>query len=356
MKSLTTVLVHQGSPGGIGQVELLLDSAFAAFGGRTVVVSRQVAPAPTREPAGRISKIPFGLRVLEAVIGTQPDLVLFTHLSFASLAPLVRAMSFRCRAVCIAHGIEAWRPITPSTRLGMQALDAVWCVSEFTRGMLHRESQIAQSKLHVLPLALSDAKSRLIESHSQRESAGRVSKPFELLTVTRLDRGERYKGVEHVLACLKHVRSLNENFTYRLIGDGTDRARLQSLADCLGMTDVVTFDGAASDREVAQRLGACNAFILPSAKEGFGLAHLEAMCASKPVIAAIAGATPEVVDDASGLLTRYGDTEGLAEAILRLMNDATLRAALGGGGRSRFQDRFTEATFRLRLLALVEAL
>lgn len=353
---LSTVLVHQGSPGGVGQVELLLDRAFSAFGGQTVTLRRTALASDSRRAvARRIPKTQFGIRVIRAVARSQPDLVLFTHLNLAFLAVLVRAVSPRSRIVCVAHGIEAWSPLLPSARAGVSAMDALWCVSQFTRGMVRRESRIPSQKLQVLPLALTDDRARLIAEHSQQErpAHGRV---FELLSVTRLHPAERYKGVEHVLFALAEVIHIDPYISYRIVGDGSDRVALQDLAEALGIGKTASAVGALDDVGLAKAVGACDAFILPSAKEGFGLAHLEAMCAGRPVIASRAGATPEVVDDLSGLLTRYADVEGIGSAIHLLMKDHMLRATLGTHGKARFHEQFTEDRFRTRVQSLLSLL
>jgi phosphatidyl-myo-inositol dimannoside synthase len=350
------VLVHQGSPGGVGQVELLLDRAFSAFGGQTLTLRRTASePKSQHVLAGRIPKAQFGIRVVSAVARSQPDLVVFTHLNLAFLAVLVRAVSPRSKIVCVAHGIEAWSPLLPSARFGVSAMDALWCVSQFTRGMLSRESQIPSRKLHVLPLALSDDRGSLIEAHGQQERQRR-RRAFELLSVTRLHPAERFKGVEHVLFALAEVIRVDPNISYRIVGEGTDRAALQELAEALGISKAVSAVGALDDVGLAKALSACDVFILPSAKEGFGLAHLEAMCAGKPVIASSAGGTPEVVDEQSGVLTRYADIEGIASAVLLLMRDHALRATLGTHGKARFQERFTEDRFRTRIQSLLSLL
>lgn len=352
----STVLVHQGSPGGIGQVELLLDRAFSALGGQATTLRRTNSVSKSPDVAGeRVTKTQFGIQVVKEVARRQPDLVLLTHLNFAFLAVLLRTASPRSRIVCMAYGIEAWSPLPPSARIGVNAIDAIWCISDFTKGMLRRESNIPSQKLHVLTLALSDDRASLLERRSWQQGPT-DDRAFELLTVTRLHPAERYKGVEHVLLSLAEIARDETDFSYRLVGDGTDRMALEELADKLGIAKAVRVVGALDDDGLAQAFGACDVFILPSAKEGFGLAHLEAMCAGKPVIASRAGATPEVVDEASGVLTRYADVEGIANAILLLMKDADLRASLGAHAKVRFRERFTEDHFRVRLQSLLRLL
>jgi glycosyltransferase involved in cell wall biosynthesis len=72
-----------------------------------------------------------------------------------------------------------------------------------------------------------------------------------------------------------------------------------------------------------------------------GLAILEAMAAGKPVVACAIGGTPEVlVDGVTGLLVPPGEPAALAGALLRLVNDTILSAALGAAGRARAVERF----------------
>jgi phosphatidyl-myo-inositol dimannoside synthase len=351
---LSVVVVHQGSPGGIGQVERLFNHVLPALGAKITVVTRlkETGTSATMAAAPVDTKAEFGVRVLRTVIVKQPDLVLFTHLNLTALAWPIRMASPSSRIACVAHGIEAWRPLTLVSQLAIRALDTVWCVSEFTKGMLMRESAIPANKLHLLPLALLESRAQLIESKGRRRSGPR-SNTCELVSVTRLDRTERYKGVEHTLLALAQLRSSRADFSYRLIGDGSDRPALEDFARRLGLGDLVRVEGTLDDDGLAEALNDCDVFILPSAKEGFGLAHLEAMCAGKPVIAAFAAATPELVDETVGALVRYADVEGLANGILRLMGSPSLRAELGDNGRSRYQVAFTQSEFQARLRELI---
>ena len=97
-----------------------------------------------------------------------------------------------------------------------------------------------------------------------------------------------------------------------VIGDGPDRARLESVA---GPT--VTFVGRAPDEEVDYHVSRCRALIFPG-EEDFGMAPLEVAAAGRPTIAYRAGGAVEtVVENVTGIFFDQQDPDSVAEAILR---------------------------------------
>ena len=100
--------------------------------------------------------------------------------------------------------------------------------------------------------------------------------------------------------------------------------------------------GAASERDKADALTACELLAMPSRTESFGLVYLEAWACGKPVIGARAGATQAVIQEGvDGLLVRFGDIEGLARAVAALLADPQRARALGRAGQAKTLDRCT---------------
>jgi glycosyltransferase involved in cell wall biosynthesis len=175
--------------------------------------------------------------------------------------------------------------------------------------------------------------------------------------VARLDTTERAKGIDQVLAALPAVVSRIPDVSYSVIGGGSDLPRLQGLARKLGIENHVRFLGIVDDQLLIDAYHACDIFVLPSAKEGFGLVFLEAMAAGKPVVAAGAGATGEVViHNETGLLIDYGDVGALAQALTSLLIDDISRKRMGRAGQERAEKTFSFDRYVNRLSCLVAEL
>jgi len=104
-----------------------------------------------------------------------------------------------------------------------------------------------------------------------------------------------------------------------IIGDGPERDKAVNLAIDLGVRDKVIFMGKSDDIE--RILCFSDLFILPSEKESFGLAALEAMAHRVPIISTNTGGLPEVnIQGKSGYLSDVGDIEDMATNALKILS------------------------------------
>ncbi len=107
-------------------------------------------------------------------------------------------------------------------------------------------------------------------------------------------------------------------------------------------------------RDVPDLLRAADIFTLPSHREGMPRSIIEAMMTGLPVVATdIRGSREEVVPGETGLLVPVRDSEALAEALSRLVEDAALRRRLGRAGRARALELYDEAKVVARQLDLL---
>jgi N-acetyl-alpha-D-glucosaminyl L-malate synthase BshA len=110
-----------------------------------------------------------------------------------------------------------------------------------------------------------------------------------------------------------------------MVGDGPERSECEQLCRDLGVCDNVRFLG--KQEAIEEILSVSDLFMMPSQSESFGLAALEAMACSVPVVSSDAGGLPELnIEGVTGFLCHPGDIEQMAErSIYILQDDARLQ-------------------------------
>ncbi|MGD9963435.1 MAG: glycosyltransferase [Thermoplasmata archaeon] len=119
----------------------------------------------------------------------------------------------------------------------------------------------------------------------------------------------------------------------------------RTLAERAGIAGHMTLLESVSDDELLQLYADCDLLALPSRNEGWGLALMEAMACSKPVVATKVGGVPELVTDgAEGLLVEPGDVRALGDAISGILSDPGAAERMGVAGRERVKAFSWDAT------------
>lgn len=162
--------------------------------------------------------------------------------------------------------------------------------------------------------------------------SGRENSPV-VLTVARLD---EQKGHTYLLKAATEVPGA----LFVFVGDGPERAGLESEARQLDLSDRVIFLGQRND--VSELLQGCDLFVLPSLFEGLPLSVMEAMAAGKPVIASDIGGVNELIRDGeTGYLVPPGDTQALARSINTLVSDPALSRKMALAGKTLVEKEFS---------------
>ena len=119
-------------------------------------------------------------------------------------------------------------------------------------------------------------------------------------------------------------------------------------------SDSITMLGMVSPDEKFECYVRSDVFALATDYEGFGLIFLEANAFGKPVVATRVGGVPEAVEHGvCGLLVEPGDSQALADAIIRLLSNSEEARRLGEGGRRRVETEFTWHHSAEKLLTIV---
>ena len=197
---------------------------------------------------------------------------------------------------------------------------------------------VESSRVHVAPMPL------------DLETFGSDAAPFaerdreHVLFVGRLS---AQKGTDDLLRAIAELAPTRPSIRLTVIGDGTERGRLEAAARDLGITDRVTFRGSLDTREVAQSYRTASVLAVPSTvgaageREGFGLVAVEAMLSGLPVVATSTGGLVDIVRDGdTGLLVNAGDPHALSHALTRVLSHPIAAQAMAERAREDAVQRF----------------
>lgn len=147
------------------------------------------------------------------------------------------------------------------------------------------------------------------------------------------------KGQDVVIRALKKVTEKYPQTKYLLIGKGEYESFLRKLAEEVGVSAQVEFLGEKVGEELVKYFWAADIYVhVPVLVgwnfEGFGIVYVEASACGKPIVAADSGGIKNaVIQDKTGLIVSENDVDETASAIIRLLENPTLREQLGKQGR-----------------------
>jgi len=324
---LSFVTDAYGGHGGIALYNRDLLQALCSFPGcaRVVAVPRTMPnplePMPDKlvyldtAVGGKLRYLATALRVLRG--DRSHDLVVCGHINLMPLAWLASRF-LDVPLVLFIYGIDAWQP--SRSRLANALTKRVrWVVSisAVTAERFRSWVPAATQQLRVLPNAIhADWYGPGAKNPALLERYGLAGKTV-LMTLGRLVSAERYKGFDETIEALPGLIAALPDVAYLLVGDGSDRERLEQKVRVLGVADRVVFAGNVPEAEKADHYRLADVYVMPSQGEGFGFVLLEAMACGIPVIASkLDGGREAVRDGQLGTLVDPADRAQLQRAIL----------------------------------------
>ena len=149
-----------------------------------------------------------------------------------------------------------------------------------------------------------------------------------------------HKGQRHLIEAAHLVVQEVPDARFVILGEGELREHLERQVKDYHLEKHVKLPGFRID--VLGCLKQFDVFVMSSVTEGLGTALLDAMAASRPIVATSAGGIPEIVsDEGTGVLVPPRDHHAMARQIVRLLKDAELRRRFGEAGFARVRERFT---------------
>ena len=195
----------------------------------------------------------------------------------------------------------------------LRCVDDLLVCSRFSAQLFRREYP-SVGRLQVIPNGVDD---------SFFQTPGEVARhPRRLLTVCNLDVANRRKNVDGVLRAMALVGD-RLDLQYRIVGDGPERAALESLTQQLEIGHRIQFLGRISNSELGDAYASSSLFVLvprprPGDVEGFGIVYLEAAAAGTPSLASrCGGAADAVADGRSGFFTADPSPAAIADGLIR---------------------------------------
>lgn len=253
------------------------------------------------------------------------DELIISHIHLAPIALMVKILNPFCKIIIWTHGIEVWRPLGFIYRLVLNLANPIIAVSQHTKNDLMKRQGLKSSQIKIISNAV-DFYFSIPDLSLENNIALNYQKPVGytlFMALTRLSATEQNKHYDRVIKALGNLKKEGYLMQYLLGGkyDQQERQRLLRLAKKSGLGEDLILTGFIEDEAIPSYYRLADAFVLPSTKEGFGIAFIEALCCGLPVIA--------------------GNQDGSVDA-------------LKDGELGNLIDPFNEQKLRLTLLKIIE--
>ncbi|MDR9409858.1 MAG: N-acetyl-alpha-D-glucosaminyl L-malate synthase BshA [Balneolaceae bacterium] len=207
--------------------------------------------------------------------------------------------------------------------------DGVTAVSEYLKEETYRLFDINKD-IKVIPNFIDLERFK----KSKKEHFKKAICPEDEKIVTHVSNFREVKRVTDVVATFSKMLENGVKAKLLMVGDGPERTKAENKCRELGICDQVRFLGKQD--QVEEVLSISDLFMIPSGSETFGLAALEAMSCSVPVISSNIGGLPEVnIHGETGYLCELGDIDCMAEHATEILTDEKLQQKMSKAARKR---------------------
>ena len=207
--------------------------------------------------------------------------------------------------------------------------DGVTAVSEYLKKETYKHFDIKKD-IKVIPNFIDLDRFK----KSKKEHFKKAICPEGEKIVTHVSNFREVKRVPDVVEAFSHILNNGIKAKLLMVGDGPDRIRAEEKCRELKMCDHVRFLG--KQERVEEVLSISDLFMIPSGSETFGLAALEAMSCSVPVISSNIGGLPEVnVHGETGYLCELGDVETMGSYASKILSNESLHKKMANAARKR---------------------
>jgi glycosyltransferase involved in cell wall biosynthesis len=291
------------------------------------------------------------LRIRKVLGRLQPHVVhshLCAHYVFPSLIGLRRLPHIT--TVHLPGDTKYERVVLPLMRLAFRCGVIPVAVSRDVAEWVERTCGVADCALVPNGISLADYQCSLPARQAWRKEHGFRGEDVLFVCIARL---EKQKNHAMLIEAFQKGPALATCTHLLIVGDGSERAHLQSRVRDCGLQGRIHFLGQRSD--VPQILAAADVFVLASQNEGNPLSVMEAMAAGLPVVATAVGGIRELVaNQQTGLLVTPGHDAGLAAAMLLLLQNLEMRRGMAVAAAQHAMRTFSAARMAQEYARLYE--
>ena len=274
---------------------------------------------------------PAGVRAIGRALELQRPDVAHCHVSIVSPAAIGGAFAAERLGIPVALTFHS---VVPRMQHLVRLADGLFQISKLSAAMSAVSERVARDvralagtrTMHVVPNGIDVAFWRA-------EEAERSGGDLRLISVMRLNSKKRPLALVDIMQRAVAQLPSALRVTLRIVGDGPMRPALARAVARSNLADRITLVGRVDRHRVRELLSESDVFLLPTVRESFGLAALEARCVGLPVVARADSGVAELIEHGTEGLLGRSDAD-LAAHIVSLARDDASRAAIARHNRA----------------------
>ena len=288
-------------------------------------VRRIVAP---RAPRFGFLVTASGVRAVGNALADERVDVAHCHVSIVSPAAMGGAAQSVKRGV---PTVVTFHSIVPQTRLLARAARATFGTARWPARFSAVSERVARE---VRPISASEVTilGNGIDVNAWRIPPAPRGDAVQLISVMRLNAKKRPLVLVSLMRALNATLPRDRTVRLCVVGDGPERARLERAVSRHGLSKQIQLAGRRSPAEIRAMFASSDVFVLPTIRESFGIAALEARCAGLPVVAMNMSGVAGLIEHGREGLLADSDVQ-LASHVARLVCDDALRATISDNNR-----------------------
>lgn len=303
----------------------------------------------------------FFLKLFTVLKNTnEHSILLFDHLGISSIAGYL-PFKIKGKKIIFLHDEEAWSEVVGRKLKALQFADVLLTNSAYTYNYFTQSNPQFKNKTKVC--LLGGVPDIFEQVGSADEVSGTLKKWFQkerkyVLFVSRMWKEHDYKGHWKLLEAYVTLLQEESDFPIELvlIGRGNDTDNVLNYIQRNNLNEKVHLFTETEDIELIHFYNHCEAFILPSIREGFGFVFLEAMYFGKPLIGVKRQPVEEIIENGiSGMLLENNSPEEIIRILKDLAESPERYSDIGKKGKEVFEDRFTKQKFLERFRKIVNS-